>query len=104
MESKLKCIMPSCGFVSDIHTDINACQKCGSLLDVVYEGQNPENFLELFRYRKANPKNIFDKSGIWRFRELLPFALNEPDYEKVLASLDGKEGQTQPFNLTEVAK
>ena len=104
MQAKLKCIIPSCDFTSDIHTDINSCQKCGNLLDVVYEGQNPDNMLELFSHRKANPKSIFDKSGIWRFRELLPFALNEPNPEAVLASLDGKEGQTQPFNLTEVAK
>src|SRR3989338_3329725 len=104
MQTKLKCIIPSCDFTSDIHTDINSCQKCGNLLDVVYEGQNPDNMLELFSHRKANPKSIFDKSGIWRFRELLPFALNEPNPEAVLASLDGKEGHTQPFNLTEVAK
>src|SRR3989344_3520186 len=104
MEVKLKCIMPSCSFESDIHHEVTECPKCGNLLDVIYTGQDSSSFLELFEFRKKSPKSIFDKSGVWRFRELLPFALNEKNYEELLASLYGKEGQTFPINLTEVAK
>jgi len=104
MESNLKCIMPSCNFQTGISEEITECPKCNNLLDVVYSEQNTSSYKELFEFRKRQPKNIFDKSGVWRFRELLPFPLNHKDPESIIVSLDGKEGQTYPFHLTEVAK
>ncbi len=104
MKSSLKCIIPSCDFETDIFADITNCKKCGNLLDVVYSGQDASTIIELSKLRKANPQNIFDKSGVWRFRELLPFPLGDKDISSVIVSLDGKEGQTSPFKLTEVAK
>ena len=104
MESYLKCIMPSCDFQTGISEEITECPKCNNLLDVIYLGQDPSSYKELFEFRKRQPKNIFDKSGVWRFRELLPFPLNHKDPESIIVSLDGKEGQTYPFQLTEVAK
>ena len=103
MKSYIKCIMPSCNFQEDIHTEITKCPKCGNLLDILYSNQDASSLIELFRLRKANPQNIFDKSGVWRFRELLAFPLQEENFLSVLVSLDGKEGQTSPFRLTEVA-
>ncbi|GBE20142.1 MAG TPA: threonine synthase [Candidatus Pacearchaeota archaeon] len=105
MKTSLKCIIPTCDFEGDINTEMTKCPKCGNLLDVIYSGKGiPHSFLELFKRRKATPQSIFDKSGVWRFRELLPFPLGDGNYEQVLVSLDGKEGQTSPFKLTEVAK
>jgi threonine synthase len=53
-----------------------ACTKCGSLLDVDYEWDRvpvPKSLRE-FEARWGNRKNPLDFSGVWRFRELLPFA------------------------------
>lgn len=104
MKANIKCIIPKCGFEDNIHSEITKCPKCGNLLDVVYSNQDASSFTELFKLRKNNPQGIFDKSGVWRFRELLPFPLTEDNPFSVLVSLDGKEGQTFPFRLTEVAK
>ncbi|MFH1307237.1 MAG: threonine synthase [archaeon] len=104
MKAYLKCIIPSCDFRESIYKEITECPKCGNLLDVAYEDQDPTSFKELFDCRKRNAKKIFDKSGVWRYRELLPFPFEHENPEKILVSLDGKEGQSSPFHLTEVAK
>ena len=52
-----------------------ACPACGDLLDAEYEWDRlevPES-LSWFERRWASRKNILDFSGVWRFRELLPF-------------------------------
>ncbi len=52
--------------------------------------------------------NIFNESGVWRFRELINFSEVDCDdfdaYSSVLVSLDGAEGRTKPFHLTQVAE
>lgn len=109
MKSSLKCVIPSCSKEYSPISERNLCD-CGNLLDVSYTEQVPEYYLKnLFNHRKSSPKCIFDKSGVWRFRELLPFALSDNDYEtlfsssSVLSSLDGREGQTLPIHLSKVA-
>lgn len=54
---------------------IYTCPKCSGLLDVVYElDQFPgEKMMSVWDARRASPKTI-DRSGVWRFRELLPEA------------------------------
>src|SRR5262249_2152281 len=51
------------------------CPRCGGLLDVAYrwEELTPPSSLSFFESRgpRTNPLNV---SGVWRFRELLPFA------------------------------
>lgn len=74
-----KCIHPDCGetfAVSEIHT---ACPTCGSLLDLEYDWDRvavPRSLRE-FEARWSTRRNPLDYSGVWRFRELLPFARNE---------------------------
>ena len=103
MKTYLKCILPSCDFEEDVSSEIIRCPKCENLLDVRYEDISASSLLELFKLRKRDPQSIFDKSGVWRFRELLPFPLGE-SHQQMIVSLDGKEGQTAPFKLTEVAE
>ncbi|HXW17346.1 MAG TPA: threonine synthase, partial [Candidatus Acidoferrales bacterium] len=47
---------------------------CGGLLDVVYDGPRiaPQALRDTWRNRKASGR-AEDQSGVWRFRELLPF-------------------------------
>ena len=109
-ESWLQCIIPSCGKKYPI-TDQRTTCDCGELLDVRYKGDFPKSLQETFyerqSHRQSEKHNIFNESGVWRFRELLNFAgVNTEDYEdcsKKLVSLDGAEGRTKPFHVTRVA-
>lgn len=72
----LRCILPKCGATLDIGASNSACPKCGSLLDVAYEWtkvQVPKS-LSFFEMRWGRRLDRADFSGVWRFRELLPFA------------------------------
>jgi threonine synthase len=109
-ESWLQCIIPSCGKKYPI-TDQRTTCDCGELLDVRYKGNFPKSLQETFyerqSHRQPEKHNIFNESGVWRFRELLNFAgVDTEDYEdcsKKLVSLDGAEGRTKPFHVTRVA-
>ncbi len=82
--------------------------SCGSFLDIIYKERPPNHLIEKF-YQRRNPnRNIYNESGVWRFRELLNFP--EIDTEdinqcsKVLVSLDGAEGRlSKPYNMSKVA-
>ena len=70
------CMAPDCGERHAVDEAHVACTKCGSLLDVDYEWDRvpvPKSLRE-FEARWASRKNPLDFSGVWRFRELLPFA------------------------------
>jgi threonine synthase len=70
------CITPGCGCQYPIDQAHVACEKCGGLLDVNYEWDRvpvPKSLRE-FEARWNNRRNPLDFSGVWRFRELLPFA------------------------------
>jgi threonine synthase len=58
---------------------LTACPRCGGLLDVDYDWDRlpvPRSLRE-FEPRWGNRRNPLDFSGVWRFRDLLPFAPNE---------------------------
>ena len=84
------CIRPSCGATYDLKAVLQRCERCGALLDVAYDWERlpvPAS-LTLFDERRASFRSPLDYSGVWRFRELLPFA----ELDKVLTI---GEGQTQ---------
>lgn len=59
--------------VDEVHL---ACPEDGGLLDVEYDWNKvplPKSLAEFTR-RRGNVQNPLDQSGVWRFRELLPFA------------------------------
>lgn len=71
-----RCISPLCGNTFAIEEVLTACPDCRSLLDVSYDWNRapvPRSLRE-FEARWANRRNPLDVSGVWRFRELLPFA------------------------------
>lgn len=74
-----KCIHPACGGTADLRDTHFACPKCGGLLDVAYDWNRlpvPKS-LKHFETKWATRTNPLDFSGVWRFRELLPFAADE---------------------------
>jgi len=106
-ESWLQCIVPSCGKKYSVNEQRTTCD-CGELLDVHYKGDFPKSLKETFSERLNHRQNIFDESGVWRYRELINFAgvdtTDPDDYSRKLVSLDGAEGRTKPFHLTRVAE
>ncbi len=80
-----KCINPDCGSVYPIDQVHVACPKCGNLLDVVYDWSHlsvPKS-LSFFEHRwmtkGTQTEGRLDFSGVWRFRELMPFFREEAD-------------------------
>ena len=77
------CINPDCAATFDVTEVLFSCAKCGSLLDVGYDWDRlavPKT-MDFFEHRWATKglrtEGRLDFSGVWRFRELLPFAPNE---------------------------
>ncbi len=83
-----RCISPACGATYDVGQVLVSCPECGNLLDVAYDWDRlpiPKQLSELeekWRLR-SEPLNF---SGVWRFRDLLPFA---PD-EKIVSVGEGQ--------------
>lgn len=69
-----RCISESCGREYSIAEKIYQCSQCGDLLDITYKFPRlePEKLKKLFGKRRAS-NNPLDGSGVWRYRELLPF-------------------------------
>ena len=103
-----KCINPSCGLAHEINNDIYRC-SCGSLLDIKYSKKQSRELVEKFYQRRDHGGNIYNESGVWRFRELINFAgIDTDDFEecaRVLVSLDGSEGRlSKPYKMSKVAE
>ena len=67
---------PSCAATFDIGQTLTSCAKCGDLLDIRYDwdkGEVPKS-LKDFEKRWHTRRFPLDHSGVWRFRDLLPFA------------------------------
>jgi len=85
-----QCIRPACGARYALDAALQRCEACGALLDVAYDWERtpvPAR-LDLFDARRGNARNPLDYSGVWRFRELIPFA--DPAHILTIG-----EGQTQ---------
>jgi threonine synthase len=71
-----RCIHPHCAATVDLADTAFRCPKCGGLLDVGYEWDRlpvPKS-LKHFEAKWADRTHPLNFSGVWRFRELLPFA------------------------------
>jgi threonine synthase len=83
--ARQECINPDCGQtypVTEVHV---ACAKCQGLLDVRYDWSRlpaPKS-LNFFEHRWStkgiSAEGRLDFSGVWRFRELMPFFRTEDD-------------------------
>ncbi len=103
----LRCIDPRCYLKYNICTTDVTCKK-KHYLDVQYDNTPSNKLKDLFYERYNSHRNIFDESGVWRFRELLNFCqINTNDIHecsKHLVSLDGIEGkQSKPYHMSKVA-
>src|SRR5690348_14782192 len=80
-----QCMKPSCGATYAINDVLVSCAKCGSLLDVRYDWKQLPRLksLRYFEHRWSTKgteaEGRADFSGVWRFRELLPFYRTEED-------------------------
>src|SRR5437588_7351132 len=80
-----QCINPDCAATYAIDEVKVACDKCKGLLDIRYDWDRlalPRN-LSFFEHRWSTKgtgtQGRLDFSGVWRFRELLPFYRTEDD-------------------------
>ncbi len=74
-----RCINPACAATFDVGQTLVACPACGDLLDVAYDWDRlpvPRS-LRQFEERWAERGDPLNFSGVWRFRDLLPFAPND---------------------------
>lgn len=85
----LRCIQPTCAATIALTEPRYDCPTCGALLDVAYDWDRlqPPGDGRLFDERVGRRHEPLDFSGVWRFRELLPFAPPE-------AMVTVGEGQT----------
>jgi threonine synthase len=83
-----RCINPQCGGTLPVDDTAFVCPKCGGLLDVAYDwGRlSPPKSLREFEAKWADRANPLNFSGVWRFRELLPFT----PPEKILTIGEGQ--------------
>lgn len=70
-----RCAEPACGARYEIGERLYVCPRCGGLLDVEVTREGLKSAGELrdsWRARRTST-DARDRSGVWRFRELLPF-------------------------------
>ena len=103
-----QCIDTTCGLKYPINESRIHCER-GHPLDIRYKGRFPKYLKDVFYGRRNHGGNIYNESGVWRFRELINFSQidteNQPHCAKVLVSLDGAEGRlSRPYKMTKVAE
>jgi threonine synthase len=79
--SVLRCSDPVCSRESENSGISYSCTSCGSLLEVAYdfEEADPGVWPQIWHSRLGGDSEA-DRSGVWRFRELLPFLAHEQPY------------------------
>lgn len=87
-QSAFCCINASCGKRFPSQEKLYRCPSCKDLLDICYEFSDldAEELKRIFHRRRASSHPL-DVSGVWRFRELLPF--DEEDYSHVVTLGEG---------------
>src|SRR5437868_11145413 len=94
-----RCVNPACASEYAVGEVLTACRVCGGLLDVDYDWNRipvPKSLAD-FEKKWTTRRNRLNFSGVWRFKELLNFALDE----QVLTI---GEGQTLLRSEPEVAR
>jgi len=97
---RFRCI--ACGHLGDSAGQDFRCAQCGDLLEIVYPRwresmPNAEHLKSTWRTRRMSSSAI-DRSGVWRFRELLP-TLNNDEQPITL-----REGNTPLYELPRCAR
>jgi threonine synthase len=70
------CLNPDCAHELAVDDTSFLCPRCGGLLDVRYDWDRltPPRSLRDFEVKWADRADPLNFSGVWRFRELLPFS------------------------------
>jgi len=70
----LQCAEDGCHAALDSNSTAYSCARCGGLLEVRYDfaGLNPTVLRRLWQERRCS-NHPLDRSGVWRFRELVNF-------------------------------
>jgi threonine synthase len=75
--ARQRCIEPECGARFQVEDRLYVCRRCGGLLEIERGAQDlatePGQLKTVWRERLASMDER-DRSGVWRFRELLPFS------------------------------
>lgn len=85
---RFKCINEKCRAEHSALEKIYRCPKCKDLLDLVFDFDqfDAEEMKQVFRSRRTSDHPL-DVSGVWRYRELLPF--DQSDLDKVVTLGEG---------------
>src|SRR5262245_4648439 len=76
--AELVCFNPACRARYAITEIVYNCPKCGGLIEAAYSGPLPEPEALKRTFRERRMSNVpLDQSGVWRYRELLPFLDND---------------------------
>jgi len=99
MPAELACFEERCRARFPITEVIYSCPQCGGLLEAVYEkpAQSPADLKSLWRNRRTSNAPL-DQSGVWRFREFLPFLA---EYGRLVTL---REGNTPLLNAPRAAQ
>lgn len=74
MQAQLKCIRDACGAAFPIDDVIYTCPRCGGLLETAYPGMKLDSAGVKTLWRERRMSNAaLDQSGVWRYREMIPF-------------------------------
>ena len=92
MNHYFQCVRDECAARYPLSENVNTCPKCGGLLDVRYEFESASapGWPAIWQQRRGSTAAL-DASGVWRFRELIPF-LPEDRAPELVATLG--EGHT----------
>jgi threonine synthase len=98
MPAELACFNPDCRRRYAIDEVLYQCMSCDSLLEVSndFSGARAAELKATWDQRRLS-RDALDVSGVWRFREMLPFA-SEPSHIVTL-----REGNTPLFDLPRAA-
>ena len=94
-----RCINVECRTEFGIDERVYVCGRCGELLDIESRGDGgfkAEKLKDVWRERRMS-MDVRDRSGVWRFREFLPF-----DEDVEVVSLG--EGNTQVYEAPRCAQ
>src|SRR5687767_8688338 len=108
-----QCINPDCSATYAVDDIRVSCSKCGGLLDIMYEWNRLPRVrsMSFFEHRWSTKgtgvEGVLDFSGVWRFRELMPFYRTEDQIVTIgegrtvlqRADLLGKQLGMKPGNL-----
>jgi threonine synthase len=74
-----RCIHADCGTTAPLDAAAFQCPACGSLMDVAYDWNRvrPPRDLREFEAKWSRRSEPLEFSGVWRFRELFPFARDD---------------------------